>query len=97
MPILILYYHTFILTYQVGKILKYTLSVYQGDKAGKPKSPIAMSRYNMSKIDNKIRSCSKVFVKLDVLRLQCKTPILNTFPITPIHETVVKKQVITQL
>ena len=79
------------LTYQVGKILKYTLSVYQGDKAGKPKSPIAMSRYNMSKIDNKIRSCSKVFVKLDVLRLQCKTPILNTFPITPIHETVVEK------
>ena len=79
-------------TYQLGKILKYILSVYHGDNAGRPNNPITTSRYNKSKIDNVTKSFKNVWVKFDVRRLEINTPILKMFPSTPIHETLVAKE-----
>ena len=66
------------------------LSVYHVERAGRPKSPIAMIRYNMSKADNVTRSFTNVLVKFDVLRLYNRTPILNMLPSIPMKETVRK-------
>ena len=66
------------------------LSVYHVERAGRPKSPIAMIRYNMSKADNVTRRFKKVLVKFDVLRWYSWNPILNILPSTPMNETTWK-------
>ena len=45
--------------YHVGKMLKYTFLVYQGEIAGNPNIPISTIRTRRSKIDRSIRRLTK--------------------------------------
>ena len=73
------------------------LSANQDERAGSPKSPIAVIKNIKSKIDNVIKSWRNVCVNLVVLRLVISTITLNMLPNTPIHETIILEREVKPL
>ena len=79
-------------TYQVGKILKYTLDVYQDEIAGKPNIPISTTKTRRSNADKTMSRLTNDGAKSSLDRSLTKKHTLKMFTSTPSNETSDKFQ-----